>query len=74
METKYYTVGDRPVIQEIHETFDNFLAFQWKTGDFKQEMRYNHDINFDPSGDVEELSKEAFDNYVEKLKKEKGLT
>lgn len=50
-----------------------YYAFQWETGDFKQDMRYFHEIKFDPSGDVEEVTKEAFDTYVEKLKTEKDL-
>lgn len=73
METKYYISGLRPVKGEIFADYEMYYAFQWETDDFKQDMRYNHQIHFDPSGDVEELSKEEFDKYVEKLKKERGL-
>lgn len=73
METKYYRCGLRPVIQEIEEEFDTFYAFQWNTGEFKEDMEYNHEINFDPSGEVEEINKKEFDAYVEKIRKEKGF-
>lgn len=73
METKYYVVGLRPVIWEKRKDYDTFLAFQWETGEFKQDMQYNEAIYFDASGDVEEYSKKEFDQYVKKLKKERGL-
>lgn len=43
-------------------------------GRFQARLRYFHEINFDPSGDVEELTKEEFDKYVEKLRKERGFS
>lgn len=74
MEKKYFKCGLRPVIQEISENFDTYYAYQWETGDFLEDMSYNHQINFDPSGDVEEISKTEFEKYVAALKKEKGLS
>lgn len=73
MQKKYFICGLRPVIQEIEEEYDTFYVFQWKTGAFEEDMSYSENINFDPSGDVEEVSKEQFEAYVEKLKKEEGL-
>lgn len=73
MEKKYYICGLRPVIVEVYETYRDYLAMNWETGIFEQNFRYSHQINFDPSGDVEEVSKQEFNTYVEKLKKEKGL-
>jgi len=70
MEIKYYKSGLRPVYREIEKDYSIFYAFQWDTGEFKEDMTYNHQIRMDPDGDVEELTKEEFDNYVEQLRKE----
>ena len=53
------------------------LAFDWKTGEFKRELRYLNCVTF---GEDEELgisalevdffSKKEFNNYVDKLRKE----
>jgi len=67
---KYYKSGLRPIIREIHSDYEIYYAFQWKTGEFRQDMTYMHQIYFDLSGDVEELSKNEFEEYVSQLKKE----
>ncbi len=72
-DKKYYICGIRPVIVENHKTYKDYLAMNWETGEFEENMRYSHQINFDPEGDVEEISKAEFSAYVEKLKKEKGI-
>lgn len=73
MEKKFYICGIRPVIVEIHKTYRDYLAMNWETGAFEENFRYATQINFDPEGDVEELSETDFNDYVQKLKKEKGL-
>lgn len=72
-EKKYYKYGLRPIIEEIEPEFSTFYAFQWETGDFKEDMTYASKIWHDPSGDVEEINKEEFEKYIKKLKKRKGL-
>ncbi|TDP60092.1 hypothetical protein [Flavobacterium dankookense] len=73
MEKKFYLCGLRPVIVEIYETYENYLALNMQTGVFEQNFRYSHQVTYDPDGDVEELSEQKFNTYVEKLKKERGL-
>jgi hypothetical protein len=73
MEKKFYKSGLRPVIREIFNDYEVYYAYQWNSGEFKQDMTYMHQIYFDPSGEVEELSKEDFEKYVANLKKERGL-
>ena len=70
METKYYKSGLRPVRREINPDYEAYFAFQWDTGKFKEDMTYMHQIYFDPSGDVEELTQEEFDAYVKQLREE----
>lgn len=73
MEKKYYKYGLRPIIEEIDKEISTFYAFQWDTGEFKQDMTYASKIWYDPSGDREDLSEKEFNDYVKKIKKEKGL-
>ena len=73
MNKKYYIYGKRPLIEEINDQFDTIYAFQWDTGEFKEDMSYTSKIMYDPSGDSEIVSKEEFEEYVEKLRKEKGF-
>ena len=73
MKTKYFKSGLRPVFQEIEKEYDTYYAFQWDTGEFKEDMEYGDKIDFDPSGDVEELTKEEFDAYVKKLREDGGF-
>lgn len=73
MQKKYYKYGLRPIIEEVEIEFSTFYAFQWETGEFKEDMTYASKIWYDFSGDREELSEQEFNAYVEKLKKEKGL-
>ncbi|MEI6312326.1 MAG: hypothetical protein WCP57_08715 [Bacteroidota bacterium] len=73
MEKKYYKYGLRPIREEIEKGKSTFYAFQWDTGVFKQDMTYYSKIRFDISGDREDLTEKAFNDYVKKIKKEKGL-
>ncbi|MBX7226140.1 MAG: hypothetical protein K1X55_08915 [Chitinophagales bacterium] len=73
MERKYYICGQRPVIVEIYKTHRDYLAMNWDTTVFEENFRYAHQINFDPSGDVEEVNKEEFEAYVQKLRTKKGF-
>lgn len=73
MGKKFYICGLRPVIVEIHKDYRDYLALNMETGVFEENLRYSHQINFDPNGDVEEKKESEFNSYVEKLKKEKGL-
>lgn len=73
MEYKYYKYGLRPIIEDIEPEFSTFYAFQWDTGEFKEDMTYASKIWFDFSGEKEDLSKQEFEIYVNSLKKERGL-
>ena len=71
---KYYIYGLRPIIEEMkHEGFSVFYAFQADNGNFEEDITYKRKIRQDLSGDSEQLTKEEFDKYVEKLKHERGL-
>lgn len=54
MEKKFYICGLRPVIVEIHKDYRDYFALNMETGIFEENLRYSHQINFDPDGDVEE--------------------
>ena len=71
LNKKYYKCGLRPVIIVIHQEYNNFLAMNWETGVFEEDFRYSDQIFSDPSGDVQEMSKEKFDTYVEELRNKK---
>ena len=73
MEKKFYRYGTRPIIEEIEPEFSTFYAFQWETGEFKEDMTYASKIWYDPSGDREDLTEQEFNAYVEKLRKEGGF-
>jgi len=73
MEKKFYKCGLRPIIEEIEPEFSTFYAFQWDTGNFEEDMTYASKIWFDFSGESETLTESEFNDYVDKLKKEKGL-
>ena len=68
---KYYKYGLRPVFtEEKSKGIIRVYAFQWDTGEFKEDMTYFSKISFDFSGDKEDLSELEFDDYVKKLKSE----
>ena len=73
MEKKYYKYGLRPIIEEVESEFSTFFAFQWDTGEFKEDMTYASKIWHDFSGDSEDMSESEFNTYVDELKKERGL-
>ena len=74
MEKQYYICGLRPVVEEIEKEYKTYYAFQWDTGEFKEDMTYLRKISNDQSGETEKVSKEKFDDYVAKLKKERGIS
>ncbi len=74
MEKQYYKYGLRPIYSiENPKGVIRFYAFQWDTGEFKEDMTYLLKIYHDVSNDKEDLTKQEFDAYVLKLKKERGL-
>ena len=74
MNKKYYIYGSRPVfMEEKKEGIRRYYAFQWENGEFKEDMSYFRKINNDLSGDSEEVTQEEFEDYVSKLKKDKGF-
>lgn len=73
MKKKFYICGTRPVIREINNDYEEYFSFQWKTGQFKQDIQYMENIYFDSSSDVKEVSETEFNAYVEKLRNEKDL-
>ena len=73
MKINYYKYGLRPVYEEKEENYSTFYAFQWDTGEFKEDMTYFLKIYHDVSNEREDLTKQEFEAYVKKLKEERGL-
>ena len=73
MKCKYYKYGLRPIIEEVEPEFSTFYAFQWDTGEFKEDMTYASKIWYDFSGETEELTESEFNTYLEKVKKEREI-
>ncbi|MEO1053735.1 MAG: hypothetical protein AAFX87_24070 [Bacteroidota bacterium] len=68
----YCIVGLRPV--KAFDTEDGGLdihAFNWETKAFERHMEYLSVIYFGTQYDVEEVTKEEFDRYVEELRSKK---
>lgn len=64
----FYIFGDRPV--KFVKTEDggmDILAYEWESGTFIRDLDYLDRIWY--GNDVEEVSEEEFNEYVEKLKK-----
>jgi hypothetical protein len=70
MSKKYYKYAIRPVYSE-EKPIDvvRFYAYQWDSGEFKEDFSYSRKIFHDLSGEAEEVTKQEFDNYVEELRK-----
>ena len=49
------------------------LVFDWDTGEFKRDLSYLTVAVWGDSDDVEYLSEEEFNSYVEKLRRERGF-
>jgi hypothetical protein len=73
MKINYYKYGFRPVYEEKEENYTTFYAFQWDTGEFKEDMTYFLKIYHDVSNEREDLTKQEFEAYVKKIKEERGL-
>ncbi len=50
------------------------LPFNWSNGNVDLDFNYLDNISFGTMDDAEELSEDAFDEYVEKLKKQKAYS
>lgn len=75
MKERYFIVGLRPVIAQESKASSIVLSFDWITGTFTNDNSYHPKIYYGPKTDeTEEVTKEEFDVYVTKLKKEKGLS
>jgi hypothetical protein len=67
---RYFVVGSRPV--KFVATQDGGMAilkYDWQTGEFVYGMEYLSKVY--GRGDIDELSEKEFDEYVEKLRKER---
>ena len=73
MEKKFYIYGVRPIFEKVEENYSTFYAFQFDTGEFKEDMTYASKIWSDFSGDAKEFTEEEFNAYVRELKTERGL-
>ena len=71
--TTYYIYGARPVFAVQTDGIRRFYAFQWETGRFVEDISYFRKISHDLAGEAEMVTKNAFGQYVAKLKREKGL-
>lgn len=73
-ERKYFKYGSRPIYsEEKPKGIVRYYAFQWETGQFKEDFSYDRKINFDFSGDRQDLTKEEFDSYVKQKREERGF-
>lgn len=69
---EFYKYGTRPIYSEENpKGIIRYYAYQWETGEFKEDMTYMRKIRFNFSGDKEDLTEEEFDAYVEKIRKKK---
>ena len=74
MEKIYYKYGLRPIYsEEKTKGVVRFYAFQWETGEFKEDFSYRRKISHDLAGEKEDLTKEEFDTYVKQLREESGF-
>ncbi|MDF2833137.1 hypothetical protein [Chryseobacterium indoltheticum] len=71
---RFCKVGDRPVKALLEDDGFGVYVFDWKTGNFILDLTYLEIIYFGRMDDVEILSEQEFNIYVEKLKKERGLS
>lgn len=71
---RFCKVGDRPVKALLEDDGFGVYVFDWKTGNFILDLTYLEIIYFGRMNDVEILSEQEFNIYVEKLKKERGLS
>jgi hypothetical protein len=75
METpKYCPVGTRPVMALMEKDGFGVYAFNWETGKFDLDLSYIERIYFGSMDHVEEVTQEAFDAYVEKIRKARGFS
>jgi hypothetical protein len=58
---EYYIYGLRPVYKEEEKRIPGYFAFDWTTGEFKEDMSYFGKIYNELSGNGEEIGKEEFD-------------
>lgn len=74
MNSKYFTVGLRPIYYEEKENESFVFVFDWSNGSFNDDFSYYKKLFSGPYMDeTEEISESEFNTYVEKLKKERGL-
>ncbi len=73
MKKRYYIFGERPIIEEKEEKYSTFYAFQWATGEFKEDMSYMGKLFHDEYSEGKEITKEEFDSYVKEIKDRKGI-
>ena len=70
---RFCKVGDRPVKALLEHDGLGIYVFDWETGNFILDLAYLEKIYFGRMDDVEILTEQEFNAYVEKMKKEKGL-
>lgn len=75
MEKKYFKVGLRPVYYEEKDNESFVFVFDWTNGLFKDDFIYYKNI-FSGShmDDTEEMTEQEFNDYLEKLKKVRGIS
>ena len=69
-EPEYYTINDRPV--KMLPTPDGgrtVLVMNLKTGEFERDVSYLSRC-YDPDQDVDKLTEQSFNQYVEQLRRE----
>ena len=69
----YCIVGERPVKTSLDSDGFAVYKFNWETGNFDLDLSYIERIYFGSMDEVEEMTEKEFEEYVEKLRKEKGF-
>ena len=68
LEQKYCKVGDRPVKGIRNNKGFGIYVFNWESGSFDLNQDYLEKIYFGSMDDIEELTKQEFESYVEELR------
>ncbi|MDF2833138.1 hypothetical protein [Chryseobacterium indoltheticum] len=75
MEKKYFKVGLRPVYYEEKDNESFVFVFDWTNRLFKDDFSYYKNIFSGPHmDDTEEMTEQEFNDYLEKLKKVRGIS
>lgn len=70
----YCIVGLRPVKALSNDDSFGIYVFNWQTGEFDLDLSYIERIYFGSMDEVEFVTEDEFEKYVEKLRSERGFS